>query len=197
MPFLVLCFGDSLTEGKSMRPEEQSLVWPKVVEQLSQGKFRLLNEGLGGRPTDSLPDFLKALNQHGDTADVLVIALGGNDARDVSGNCVPNALKNIREMIRLARASRSNLPILLVGPANIRKDTLGPSKPIANEREQNLLDLNAAYLELAGELNCYFTSWYDVVPPESLEMDGVHPDATGNRPLAEKILQALERLTAM
>ena len=75
-----------------------------------------------------------------------MIALGGNDSRDISGNCVPNAVKNIRAMIAGLFGA---IPILLAGPANIRKDTLGPTKPIANERDQNLRDLNAAYEKLA------------------------------------------------
>ena len=162
----VLYFGDSITAGFNLPPEA---VWPSLVEKASQGTFRAINEGL-------------------------VIALGGNDARDISGNCVPNALKNIREMIALTRAARPGIPILLVGPTNINKDCLGPTKPIANERDQNLRDLNAAYEKLAWELSCYFVSLYGVIPPDSLAVDGVHPDAEGNRPLAAKMLDVLTKI---
>jgi len=190
----VLYFGDSITAGFNLPPEA---VWPSLVEKASQGKFRAINEGLGGRPTDSLTDFQLALQKHGDGYDLMVIALGGNDARDISGNCVPNALKNIREMIALTRAARPGIPILLVGPTNINKDCLGPTKPIANERDQNLRDLNAAYEKLAWELSCYFVSLYGVIPPASLTVDGVHPDAEGNRPIAAKMLEALEKIDGL
>jgi len=187
----VLCFGDSITAGFELPPDA---VWPSLVEQSSHGKFKAINEGLGGRPTDSLSDFKTALQKHGNTYDLLVIALGGNDARDISGNCVPNALKNIGEMIALTRAARPILPILLVGPTNIRKDTLGPTKPIANERDQNLRDLNAAYEILAAETSCHFVSLYGVIPASSLTVDGVHPDAEGNHPIASKMLEALTKI---
>jgi acyl-CoA thioesterase-1 len=192
--FRVLCFGDSLTEGKSMLPEEQPRVWPNLVEQNSGGKFRPLNEGKGGRPTDSLGEFHAVLEKHRGAYDLLVIALGGNDARDVSGQCVPNAVTNLREMVRLARTERPGLPILLAGPANIRKDALGPTRPIANERDQNLRDLTAAYEPLARELSCDFVALYGAIPLESLAADGVHPDAKGNEPIAARMYAALERL---
>lgn len=193
---MVLYFGDSLTAGSEMSPEQKPFLWPNLVREASHGQFQALNEGLGGRPTDSVADFQKALEKYGDTIDIVVIALGGNDARDISGQCVPNAVNNIRKMIGLARAAHPGLPLLLAGPANIRKDTLGPSKPIANERDQNLRDLTIAYEKLASETSCHFVSLYGIVPPESLAMDGVHPDAEGNRPIAAKMLEALNRLVS-
>jgi acyl-CoA thioesterase-1 len=187
----ILYFGDSLTAGHEL-PNEQ--VWPHLVEQASHGKFKAINEGQGGRPTGSLPDFKLALQRHGDVFDLMVIGLGGNDARDISGLCVPNALKNIREMIALTRAARPQVPILLIGPANIRQDALGPTKPIAKERDQNLRDLNAAYEKLAPEMSCEFVSLYGVIPPASLALDGVHPDAEGNKPIAARVLEALGKI---
>jgi acyl-CoA thioesterase-1 len=194
--FRVLYFGDSITEGKSMLPEEQPRVWPNLIEEWSHGKFRAINEGKGGRPTDCLEEFREALQRHAGSYDLLVIALGGNDARDISGNCVPNALRNLREIISLARKARPGLPILLAGPANIRKDALGPTRPIGDQRDQNLRDLTIAYEPLAGELACGFAPLYGIIPPESLAMDGVHPDAKGNEPIAARMHEALLRLIA-
>jgi acyl-CoA thioesterase-1 len=188
----VLYFGDSLTAGSEMTAEEKAFVWPSLVEESSGGKFRPINEGKGGRPTDSLGEFRVVLEKHRGGYDLLVIALGGNDARDLTGACVPNAVRNVREMVRLAREDRASLPILIVAPANIRKDALGPTRPIANERDQNLRDLGAAYEALAHELACHFVSLYGVIPPEALAIDGVHPDANGNRPIAARMLEALQ-----
>jgi len=190
----VLYFGDSITAGSDLHPDHKSLLWTTLVEQDSGGKFQAINEGLGGRPTDSLTDFKAVLQKYGNGYDLMVIALGGNDARDISGNCVPNALKNIREMVALTRAAHPGIPILLVGPTNIRKDALGPTKPIANERDQNLRDLNAAYARLAPELSCHFVSLYGVIPDASLEVDGVHPDGEGNKPIAAKMLETLTKI---
>jgi len=195
--FRVLYFGDSLTAGSELPPEQKPLVWPNLVQQSSHGKFQAINESLGGRPTGSVTDFQKVLEKHGGAYDILVIALGGNDARDICGNCVPHAVQNIREMIALARAARPQIPILLAGPPNIRKDTLGPTKNIGEERDQNLRDLNAAYASLAPETSCQFTSLYGIIPAASLAVDGVHPDAEGNKPISARMLEALSKLAVV
>jgi acyl-CoA thioesterase-1 len=192
--FRVLYFGDSLTEGSELPPEQKAFVWPTLVQENSGGTFQAINEGLGGRPTDSVSAFQRILGCHDHAFDLMVIALGGNDTRDISGQCIPNAVRNIGEMIALTRAARPGIPILLVGPANIRKDTLGATKSIGEKREQNLRDLTAAYEKLAAETSCRFVSLYGVIPPASLAADGVHPDADGNRAVAAKMLEALTRL---
>jgi len=76
-------------------------------------------------------------------------------------------------------------PILLVGPPNINKSALGPTKPIANEREAKLRELGDAFAGLAKELGCDYITLFGVVPDASLTKDGVHPDAAGNVAIAK------------
>jgi acyl-CoA thioesterase-1 len=192
-PEVVVIFGDSITAGSKLEPGELSQLWVLQVEAQSKGTLHTVNEGKGGRPTDSLGEFGEMLKRQ-PKADLLVIALGGNDARDTSGKCVPNALKNLEAMILRARKTYgAKLPILLVGPTNIRKDALGPSKPIADQREANLLALNAAYPELAKKENCAFVSLYGVLPKAGLGLDGVHPDAAGHDEITKVMLPAIAR----
>ena len=81
---------------------------------------------------------------------LLVIFLGTNDSRDVSGQCVPKTVANLRSLILKAQqVYGSELPILLIGPPNINKNALGPTRPIADQRETNLRDLGAACEKLA------------------------------------------------
>lgn len=125
-------------------------------------------------------------------ADLLVIFLGTNDSRDITDQCVPKAVANERAMITKARAHfGKDLPVLLVGPTNIRKDALGPTKPIADQRDAKLRELGAAFETLAKETNCEFTSLYGVVPAASLAKDGVHPDPAGNEAIAQALLPKL------
>ncbi len=192
-PKIVIVYGDSITAGAMLAPAESSRVWVLQVEVKSKGTLLMVNEGKGGRPTDSLPEFDGMLKRRA-KADLLVIALGGNDARDVSGKCVPNALNKLKTMITRARKIYGGkLRVLLVGPTNIRKDALGPSKPIADQREANLLALNAAYPELAKTENCAFVSLYGVLPNAGLGLDGVHPDAAGHDEIAKVMLPAIAR----
>ncbi|MEO5715121.1 MAG: SGNH/GDSL hydrolase family protein [Luteolibacter sp.] len=192
-PKVVVIYGDSITAGAQLPPGELPHLWVLQVEAKSKGTLHTVNEGKGGRPTDSLPEFDEMLKRQ-PKADLLVIALGGNDARDTSGKCVSNALKNLKAMITRARKTYGGkLPILLVGPTNIRKDALGPSKPIADQREANLVALNAAYAELAKTENCAFISLHGVLPKAGLGIDGVHPDAAGHDKITKVMLPAIAR----
>ena len=192
-PKVVIVYGDSITAGAELAPGDRSRLWVLQVEAKSKGTLHTVNEGKGGRPTGSLPEF-EAMLKRQPNADLLVIALGGNDARDISGKCVPNALNNLKAMISRAREIHGDkLPILLVGPTNIRKDALGPSKPIGPQREANLRALNAAYPELAKTTNCAFVSLYGVLPEAGMGRDGVHPDAAGHDEIARVMLPAIAR----
>jgi acyl-CoA thioesterase-1 len=184
----VIVFGDSITAGNMLPKEVKSRLWVTLVQEQSGGRLTMINEGKGGRPTDSLKEFEAMLDRQ-PKADLLVLALGTNDSRDISGQCVPKAVAHLREMITKAREKYGAvLPVLLVGPPNLNKDALGPTKPIANQRDANLKELGSAYEALAREMRADFVSLYGVVPATSLTKDGVHPDAAGNEAIAKVTL---------
>lgn len=190
----VILFGDSITEGGALPKGERAQLWVTQVRQQAGGELALINEGKGGRPTNSLPEFEAVLARHA-KADALVIALGMNDSRDITPQCVPKAVANLRAMIEKARTVYgATLPVLLVGPSNINKVALGPTKPIANEREAKLRELGAAFEKLAAETQCGFVSLFGVVPDAALLKDGVHPDAAGNTAIARVLGPRLKEL---
>jgi acyl-CoA thioesterase-1 len=170
-----IMFGDSITSGGG---------WVKQIEKEFGGTLTLINEGKGGRPTASVKEFEAMLLRHS-KADALVIALGMNDSRDITDACVPKAVANVRAMIEKARlAYGAKLPVLLVGPTNINKAALGPTKPIGDQREAKLRELGAAFAKLATETQSDYISLFGVVPAGALLKDGVHPDAAGNAAIA-------------
>jgi len=127
-PRVVVVFGDSITARSELPKDQRDAAWVRIVERESLGKLKMVNEGRGGRPTKSVPEF-EAMLAHEPQADVLVIALGTNDSRDISSACVPNAVENVRKMIALARvAYGSALPVLLVGPPNINTTNRRPAR---------------------------------------------------------------------
>ncbi|MCB1207741.1 MAG: SGNH/GDSL hydrolase family protein [Verrucomicrobiales bacterium] len=187
----VIVFGDSITAGSALPAAERGSVWVNLVEQAAAGTLKMTNEGKGGRPSNSVGEFEKMLPQHSD-ADALVIALGMNDSRDITPVCVPKAVANLRGMIGKARqAQGAKFPILIVGPTNINKSALGPTKPIGDQREQKLRELGAAFSQLAKETGCHYVSLFGVVPHASLLKDGVHPDAAGNAAIASVMQKAI------
>ncbi|MFC5453682.1 SGNH/GDSL hydrolase family protein [Prosthecobacter fluviatilis] len=190
----VILFGDSITAGGALPKEERGMLWVTQVQEQSERALILVNEGKGGRPTNSLPEFDEMLARHA-KADALVIALGMNDSRDITPQCVPKAVANVRAMIGKARAVYgARLPVLLVGPSNINKAALGPTKPIANEREAKLRELGAAFEMLAVETKSEFVSLFGAVPDAALLKDGVHPDGAGNDAIAKVMGKKLKAL---
>ena len=184
-PRTVIVFGDSITAGGALPKEAKPHLWVTVVQQQSRGRLTMINEGKGGRPTDSEKEFETMLTRQ-PKADLLVMALGTNDSRDISDACVPKAVEHLKAMIQRAREKyRADLPVLIVGPPNINKDALGPTKPIANGRDGKLRELGEAYAKLAKEIHGDFVSLYGVVPATSLTKDGVHPDGVGNEAIAK------------
>lgn len=195
-PRTVIVFGDSITEGGALPKDQHNKVWVKQVETQSKGELILINEGKGGRPSGSVAEFEAMLLRHSKT-DLLVIALGMNDSRDITEGCVPKAVANVRSMIEKARAAYgAKLPVLLVGPTNINKAALGPTKPIGDQREAKLREMGAAFEKLSVEVQGDFISLFGVVPNASLLKDGVHPDAVGNEAIAKVMGAKLQTVGA-
>lgn len=187
VPQTVVVFGDSITAGSSLPKADKDKVWVNLVGKQSAGRLNMINEGKGGRPTDSIKEFTEMLARR-KGADMLVLALGGNDARDISVECVPKAERNLRAMVELARKNwPAGLRIAILGPTNIRKDALGPTRPIADQRDDKLQELNTAFEKLAKELRCDYLSLYGIIPAASLTADGVHPDVAGNEAIAKAV----------
>jgi acyl-CoA thioesterase-1 len=191
-PRTVVVYGDSLTEGGALPKDQRGQAWVRVVERESVGKLQVINEGKGGRATsDGKRDF-DAMTARQPRADVMVIALGTNDSRDLTPDCVKKAVANVRYMMdRTRQCYGPSVKLLLVGPPNINKSALGPTKPIANEREAQLQALGAAFEALAKEKQCAFVSLFGAVPNETMLKDGVHPDVAGNEAMAKVMLTHL------
>ncbi len=190
-PATAVVFGDSITEGGALPKEQRDRAWVRVVEREAKGALTVINEGKGGRPTQSVPEFETMLTRQ-PRADFLVLALGTNDSRDITKDCVPKAVANLRKMIERARLTYGpKTAVLLVGPPNINKSALVATKPIANEREAKLRELGDAFAALAKETGCDFVSLFGAVPEGSMTKDGVHPDPAGNEAIARVILPKL------
>jgi acyl-CoA thioesterase I len=190
-PRTVIVFGDSITQGGALPKDQQSQAWVNLVQAKANGALTMINEGKGGRATAAIKEFDDMLTRR-KQADILVIALGTNDSRDITNACVPQAMANVRAMIEKARkAYGANVRVVLVAPPNINKSALDPSKNIANEREQKLRELGEGFSKLAQETKCEYVTLYGQVPESTMTKDGVHPDSNGNAVIANIILQKL------
>jgi acyl-CoA thioesterase-1 len=178
---VVLCLGDSLTEGYGVAPEQS---YPSLLERrLREDGYpeaRVVNAGISGSTTASAVSRLRW--QLRASPDVVVLALGGNDG--LRGLDLEETRKNLDETIALARSS--GVRVLLAGmklPPNYgpgytrRFETLFPE--LARKHEVALIPFLLEGVAAVPELNL---------------ADGIHPNASGYEIVVENVLEALRPL---
>lgn len=184
----VFLFGDSLTAGSYFPEGALDQHWVSLLSERWGAGVRFVNEGKGGRPSDSLPDFAAALSRH-PTPDLLVLWLGTNDSREMDGEAAVRTSRNLGSMIHLARERHGeSLSILLAAPPNIHPPALLNVTPdFAAARQANLRAIGRAIRELSRTEQCAFVDLFGVLSGESLARDGVHPDGVGNLAMAKRL----------
>jgi acyl-CoA thioesterase-1 len=174
---VVVCLGDSLTEGFGLAPEQ---AYPHLVEtRLRAGgrSVRVVNAGISGSTSASAAARLRW--QLKAEPDVVVIALGGNDG--LRGVDVTATETNLSEAITLAKASGAR--VLLAGmklPPNY-----GPEYTEAFEA---LFPTLAARHDVA--LLPFLLEGVAADPELNLP-DGIHPNARGAEIVARNVHDAL------
>ena len=179
---LVAFLGDSLTEGWSLSTDE---AYPALLARhLAAGghPIRVLNAGRSGDTTGEGLARLDGILRR--RPDVVVVALGVNDA--LRGMSIEAAERHLR--LIMADAKAQGAQILLVGIE------APPSLATAHTRR-----FAAMYLRLAAEDRVPFVP--DLLAgaagdPVRMFPDGLHPNAEGQRQLAENVRPALELMRA-
>jgi acyl-CoA thioesterase-1 len=181
-PQIVLCLGDSLTAGYGLSMDQ---AWPALVQEKLRAagyKVELINAGQSGDTTAGGLRRLEWLLTR--PVDVLVIALGANDG--LRGLATGELERNLEMMIRRARAAYPNVRILLAGmraPPNMGEDYARAFAAVyPRVAQKNGAALWPFMLEGVGG-----------VPELNLD-DGIHPNAEGQRRIAEMAFDHLRAL---
>ena len=178
----ILCLGDSLTAGYGL---DEGQAWPALVEASAKAAGRdwtLINAGISGDTTAGGLRRLKwALRAK---PDLVVVALGGNDG--LRGVDPATTKANLAAIIERVRASGA--AVALAGmrlPTNFgreRGDAFAAIYPeLAREQDVPLLPFLLEGVGGVAELN---------LP------DGIHPNAEGQRRVAETMHGFLAGLLA-
>ena len=175
---LVLCLGDSLTEGYGVAPEQS---YPSLLErrlrQSGHAAARVVNAGIAGSTTASAVSRLRW--QLKAKPEVVILALGGNDG--LRGLQIEETRKNLGEAIALARSR--DVRVVLAGmklPPNYgldytrRFEALFPA--LAEKHHVALIPFLLEGVAAKPELN---------LP------DGIHPNAAGYEIVVENVLDTL------
>lgn len=181
-PKVILIFGDSLTAGYGLSPEE---AFPALVEkQLKEtGKScKVINAGLSGETSaGGLSRIEWVLRQ---PIDVFMLELGGNDG--LRGLPLEQTKKNLQSIIDKVKVKNPNAKIVITGmmvPPNMGTDYTTQFKAIFPElAKKNKATLLPFLLEgVAGD--------------EKLNLpDGIHPNIEGHKIVAKTVTRTISPL---
>jgi acyl-CoA thioesterase-1 len=176
----ILVFGDSLSDGFMLKRSE---AYPALLAKKLRTaglSFQVINASASGGTTDGglerLPAHLKR------RIDILVLELGINDA--FRGVLVDQIQKNLQQIIDRVKARNPNVRVVIAGmqlPAYTADDYVSAfGRMFAYLAAKNGAALVPYLLEgVAGD-------------PSLNLADGIHPNAKGQRILAQNVWRALE-----
>ncbi len=181
-PKVILFYGDSLTAGYGLSPEE---AFPALMEKKlnkTDKKVKVVNAGLSGETSaGGLSRIDWILRQ---PVDIFVLELGGNDG--LRGLPVDQTRKNLQGIIDKVRAKYPNCKIVMAGmmvPPNMGKEYTEGFKHVYPElATKNKATLIPFILDGVGGI-------------EKLnQADGIHPNAEGHQIISNKITPVFEKL---
>jgi acyl-CoA thioesterase-1 len=181
-PKVILFYGDSLTAGYGLSPEE---AFPAHVEKkLNKDKkvAKVVNAGLSGETTaGGLTRLDWVIRQH---IDIFVLELGANDG--LRGLPLDQTEKNLQQIIDRVKAKFPNVKIVIAGmmvPPNMGPEYTAKFRKIFPEiAKKNKATLIPFLLQ-------------DVAGNEKLNLgDGIHPNPEGHKIVADNVVKVLEPL---
>jgi acyl-CoA thioesterase-1 len=178
----IVVLGDSITAGYGLDPTQ---AYPALLQQkidAAELPFTVSNAGVSGDTTASgLRRIEWAL---GRGADVLIIALGGNDG--LRGIAVKQTAQNLAGIIQRARVKAPAVAIIIAGmqmPSNMGSQFVAQFSAVfptlATEQQAALVPF---LLEGVGGV------------PELNQPDQIHPNAEGQKRVADNIWKVLEKI---
>jgi len=181
-PKTILFFGDSLTAGYGLSPEE---AFPALIEaQLNKGgqRVKVVNAGLSGETSAGGLSRIDWIMRQ--PIDIFVLELGGNDM--LRGLPVAQTISNLQGIIDKVKARQPNVKIVLAGmmaPPNLGSQYASEFKNIYPDlAKKNKAVLIPFLLEgVAGD--------------EKLNQpDGIHPNVEGHKIVANNLVKVFEGL---
>ncbi len=177
---VIIFFGDSLTAGYQLDPEE---AFPARIQEILDSlklRYTVVNAGLSGETTTSGRNRINwILNQK---ADIFILELGANDG--LRGIPLSETRENLQAMIDTVKSKNAETKIILAGmqiPPNLGQEYTSEFRQIFKDlADENQIPLIPFLLDgVAG------------IPELNLE-DGIHPTPEGHQIVAENVWDVLE-----
>ena len=193
----IACIGDSITYGAGVTYHRKKEAWPYVLNALLGEQWQVLNYGISGATAQFESETVFKIHDYLDDAaaakpELYLMMLGTNDAKTV--NWRPEEFRrDYNTMIDRIQTANPDAKLILMTPPItypeqetgvvacgidgdiVHEQTVPAVQEIAAARNLPLIDLHT------------FTDGH----PEWF-MDGVHPNAEGNRQIADYLYRQLE-----
>ena len=176
----ILFFGNSLTAGMGLSPEEAfPVLIQTMIDSLELG-YKVVNAGLSGETTASGKSRLNwVLNQK---IDVFVLELGANDG--LRGIPLAETRNNLQAIIDMVWVKNPDTKIVIAGmqiPPNMGQDYTYEFRTIfPSLAEKNNITLIPFLLDKVAGL------------PDLNQTDGIHPTVEGHKIVATNVWAVLE-----
>ena len=186
----IVCFGDSITHGAFVEGNG----W---VEQLGKKSDDIItvNAGRNGRKTSDKNELTPVIEKNRD-ADYFLFFLGVNDLKDGTDSMVTACINNMQWMIEQVKKNIPKAKIVLIAPCGINlKDMseINQKKKYNENTAASLINLEEGYKNLAEKEKVGFISLLNTVSPQNY-VDGLHPNAKGQKEIADKIWVDLNKI---
>ena len=178
----IVALGDSLTAGYGLSRKQ---AWPALVAEKMRDagyEFEVVNAGSSGDTTTGGLRRLSAILRAHKKIDIFILELGINDA--FRGVPIEQIRSNLQAIVDQVRVRQPNASIIIAGmqlPNVSSDDYVGAFGGVFGAvAEKNRATLIPFFLESVGG------------NPELNQWDRVHPNAAGQRVLAENVWRVLE-----
>ena len=176
---IILCFGNSLTEGYGLKPEES---YPSLLQNRIDSlglNYRVVNAGISGETTAGGKGRLGWVLKN--KVDIFILELGANDG--IRGIQIKETKRNLQSIIDTVQLKIPDVKIVLAGmqiPPNLGEKYTQEFKAIFPAlAEENSVHLIPFLLQdVAGEI-------------ELNQEDGIHPTAEGTKLVLENVWKVL------
>ena len=180
----IVVLGDSITAGYGLDPTQ---AYPALLQQKIDAaglSFTVVNAGISG---DTTASGLRRIDWVlGSGADVLIIALGGNDG--LRGIPPKQTEENLKGIIQRARAKVPSIAVIVAGmemPANMGREFIEQFRAVfPRVAKGNQSELVPFLLEGVGGV------------PALNQADLIHPTAEGQTRVAGSVWKVLQKILA-
>ncbi len=176
----ILFYGNSLTAGMGVEPEE---AFPAVIEDKIDSldlPYRVINAGLSGETSAGGKSRINWMLK--EKVDIFVLELGANDG--LRGIPVRETKKNLQDIIDQVKSKYPDAKLIMTGmevPPNMGDKYASEFRVIFRElAEKNDMALVPFLLDKVGGVTALNQS------------DGIHPTAEGHKILAENVWTVLK-----